>query len=739
MSTTAQPRPTADAPELIALLKKHWGYPGFLPNQAEAVGNVLAGRDSLVILPTGGGKSMCYQLPALALPGTAIVVSPLLSLMKDQVDALTASGVPAGALNSSLSAEERRAVTQQLREGTLKLLYVSPEGLATPQMVETLRDVAVSFIAVDEAHCVSQWGHEYRADYRNLGQLRQWFPDVAMHGFTATATEAVRQDVIESLGLRDAAVVVGSFDRPNLVYRATYRRDLMAQLEQVLARHQGEAGIVYCISRAEVEQVADALTKRGHKALPYHAGLGAEVRRKHQEAFANEQVDLIVATVAFGMGIDRSNVRFVAHAGLPRSIENYQQEAGRAGRDRLEAECILFFGGQDLMAWRRILGEPASDYDRLAHEKLNEVYRFARSLTCRHRFLVSYFGEDYQHESCGACDVCFGEHAELEDAVVTSQKILSCVARVRESFGARHVAEVLKGAKHAKILQHGHDQLSTHGLLAAYHLNDIGDWIDQLIMQGFLVREGEWQVLRLTEAGRRLMRGDDHVRLSAPRAVDKPKKAKRTASGAAVELAGPEEQLFQALRAWRREIASERGVPPYVILTDATLIELARERPASHVSLMAIKGIGESKARSFGEQLLVLLADHSANLGLAQAEEPPALRLPEPEPEPAAPARIPAGQQQAAFTAFRKGLGLEDVAALTGRAASTVEGYLLEFIKEEGVRSPEPWLAREVYDRVADTAREIRAERLRPIHEALGGEVGYGEIRIALAIMANQH
>ncbi|MDB5100034.1 MAG: recQ [Cyanobacteria bacterium RYN_339] len=734
MSGTTAPnqRLTAEAPELIALLMKHWGYPAFLPNQAEAVDNVLAGQDSLVILPTGGGKSMCYQLPALALPGTAIVVSPLLSLMKDQVDALTASGVPAGALNSSLSAEERRDVTQRLRQGELKLLYVSPEGLATPYMVETLRDVAVSFIAVDEAHCVSQWGHDYRADYRNLGALRQWFPDVAMHGFTATATEAVRQDVIASLGLRQTAVVVGSFDRPNLTYRATYRRDLMAQLEQVLERHKGEAGIVYCISRAEVEQVAAALSKRGHKALPYHAGLGAEVRRKHQEAFANEQVDLIVATVAFGMGIDRSNVRFVAHAGLPRSIENYQQEAGRAGRDRLDAECILFFGGQDLMAWKRILGAPATEYDRAALEKLNEVYRFARSLTCRHRFLVSYFGEDYPHANCGACDVCFGEHAELDEAVLMSQKILSCVARVRESFGGRHVAEVLKGAKHAKILQHGHDQLSTHGLLAEYHLNDIGDWIDQLVMQGFLVREGEWQVLHLTESGRRLMRGDDNVRLSAPRAVDKPKKAKRTGGGG-VELAGPEEELFQALRAWRRELASERGVPPYVILTDATLVELARERPASHVALMGIKGIGESKARAFGEQLLVLLADHSAELGLAQAEAVAAA------PAPVESARASTGQQAAAFTAFRKGLGLEDVAALTGRAASTVEGYLLEFIREEGVDSPEPWLAREVYDQVGATAREVKAERLRPIHEALGGAIDYGQIRIALAIMANQH
>jgi ATP-dependent DNA helicase RecQ len=763
MSGIASPVSTATSrsPEVLELLQRHWGYSGFLADQDEAVDNVLANRDSLVILPTGGGKSMCYQLPALAMPGTAIVVSPLLSLMKDQVDALNASGVSAAALNSSLAAEERRQVLKRLKEGSLKLLYVSPEGLALGSMIETLREIPISFVAVDEAHCISQWGHEYRADYRNLGSLRQVFPNVAIHGFTATATEAVRRDIIASLGLRNAGLVVGNFDRPNLVYRAEYRKDLMVQLGAVLARHKGEAGIVYCISRAEVESVAKELSKRGHKALPYHAGLSAETRRAHQEAFANEQVDLIVATVAFGMGIDRSNVRFVAHAGLPKAIESYQQEAGRAGRDRLEAECILFYSGQDLMAWKRILGEPTSEHDRLAQDKLSEMYRFARTLTCRHRFLVTYFGQAFEHENCGACDVCFGEHEELADGLITSQKILSCVARVREGFGGRHVCEVLKGSKNAKIVQHGHDQLSTHGLLAAYHLTDIGDWIDQLIVQGFLLRDGEYQVLKLTESGRRLMRGEGNVRLGAPRADEKAPKAKRASKDS--PLSGDEATLFEALRVWRRDIARERGVPPYVIFADATLIDLARTRPGSYLGLLDVKGIGEAKARAFGEPLLLLLADQAAELGLTlgdSAKESQAAPSNQRAPR-AGSGRVngasqsssetktshlaaettktgKTGQQAAAFVAFRKGMKLEEVAALTGRAVATVEGYLLEFLREDNVTAPEPWVSRETYDLIATTARELQAERMKPIFDALTGAISYNDIRIALAILANQ-
>ncbi|HEY9724762.1 MAG TPA: DNA helicase RecQ [Oscillatoriaceae cyanobacterium] len=746
MASTVSVPSSADA-QLHELLRRYWGYEGFLPNQAEAVAQVMAGQDSLVILPTGGGKSMCYQLPALAKEGLAVVVSPLVSLMKDQVDSLTANGISAATLNSSLSAEERRAVASAVRLGKLKLLYVSPEGLGAGFAMELLREAEIAFFAIDEAHCISQWGHEYRPDYRALGELRAHFPGVGIHAFTATATPAVRDDIVRSLKLRDAAVVVGSFDRPNLVYRATYRNDLVSQVTGVLKRHEGEAGIIYCISRNEVEQLAETLRKKGHRVLPYHAGLSQEVRKRNQEAFSTEQVDLIVATVAFGMGIDRSNVRFVIHAGMPKAIENYQQEAGRAGRDRLEAECVLFYSAQDLLAWKRIMGAPASDYDELAHSKLSEMYRFARTLTCRHRFLVNYFGQAFEHEDCGACDVCFSEHAELEDSLVTSQKILSCVARVRERFGARYVAEVLKGSKIEKIRQNGHDELSTHGLLASYQVNDIADWIDQLITQGFLVREGEYQTLRMTDEGRRLMRGDGQVKLNMPRPTkEKPARARKTAGD--VALSSGEEAIFEALRGWRREVARERGVPPYVILNDATLRELAHERPSHMEALLTVKGIGESKARAFGEDLLALLREQAGaqGLSLAATVSMPLVKPAKPaesEPSEAAPltgaaSRAKANsQKEAAYEAFRMGKSVEEVVALTGRALSTVEAYLLEFVQDTGVATPEPWVPRLIYARVIAAAAATQADRLQPIFESLGGAVPYAQIRLALAIKAN--
>lgn len=750
MASTVPPEfspPAAiDPDQLHGLLRRYWGYESFLPNQAEAVEHVLAKRDSLVILPTGGGKSMCYQLPALAMPGMAVVISPLVSLMKDQVDALKANGIAAATLNSSLSAEEKRAVVTAVRKDELKLLYVSPEGLGAGFLMELLQEANIAFFAVDEAHCISQWGHEYRPDYRLLGELRAQFPGVGIHGFTATATPSVREDIVKSLKLHDAAVVVGSFDRPNLLYRATYRHDLIGQITQVLARHPGEAGIVYCISRAEVESVAETLQKKGHRALPYHAGLPQEVRRRNQEAFSTEQVDLIVATVAFGMGIDRSNVRFVIHAGMPKAIENYQQEAGRAGRDRLEAECILFYSAQDLLAWKRIMGNPQSEYDNLVHGKLSEMYRFARTLTCRHKFLVNYFGQEFEHADCGACDVCFGEHAELEDGLVTSQKILSCVARVRERFGARYVAEVLKGANTEKIRQNGHDQLSTHGLLSQYQVNDIADWIDQLITQGFLVREGEYQTISLTEEGRRLMKGDGLVRLNIPRPTKEKATKTRKAGASDLSLSGPEEVIFEALRVWRRDLAKERGVPPYVILGDASLRELAHVRPSSMGGLLGIKGIGESKVQAFGHDLLAVVREHADAQGLPLSAAAATMSMPLAKAPKAESSGTLAGaaasakannQRDAAFAAFRAGVPIEAVAEQTGRAPSTVEGYLMEFIQEEGVDTPEPWVPRAVYDRVLAAAAAIEAERLKPIFEALGGEVPYAQIRLALAIRAN--
>jgi len=428
------------------------------------------------------------------------------------------------------------------------------------------------------------------------------------------------------------------------------------------------------------------------------------------------------------MGIDRSNVRFVIHAGMPKSIENYQQEAGRAGRDRLAAECILFHSAQDAMTWRSMYKEATGEFERSAIAKIEEMSRFCRTLTCRHRFLVQYFGQAFPEAPCGACDVCLAEHASLPDATTVARKILSGVARVQERYGARHVAEVLKGAKSQKLLQAGHDRLSTYGLLAEHQLNDILDWIDQLIGHGHLVRAGDYPVLQLTPSGRTVMRGELDVVLTVPKAASAPRANRRTFEGA--ELSAGEEALFQHLRAWRRELAQERGVPPYLILGDVSLRELALTRPATVEALRGVRGIGEVKARDLGDRLLSALQAGAAEQGLALGAAPEA-------PSRTTPAR-PNATRETAFAAFAEGRSIAEVAAATGRSPGTIEGYLLDFIGHTGRTDPAPWLDADRYRAILETAESLQAERLKPIFEALHGEVPYGNIRLAMALRANQ-
>ncbi|MEE9465883.1 MAG: ATP-dependent DNA helicase RecQ, partial [Candidatus Neomarinimicrobiota bacterium] len=390
-------------------LKTYWGYDGFLPLQKEAMTSVLGGRDSIVVLSTGGGKSICYQAPAVVLPGLALVVSPLISLMKDQVDALNECGVQAARLDSSMSPEERRAVYSRIQQGTLKLLYLSPERLVSDGFIERLGKTELSFIAVDEAHCVSMWGHDFRPDYRELGLLKKAYPDKAIHAFTATATERVRNDIARQLRLEKPELLVGAFDRPNLVYKVTRRGKIVNQVCAVLDQHQSESGIIYCIRRKDVDKMCVVLTDKGYRVLPYHAGMGDQERKINQEAFIREKVNVIVATVAFGMGIDKSNVRYVIHAGMPKSLEHYQQESGRAGRDGLEADCVLFYSAGDYGTWQRILREMDPEPKEIALGKVQEIFNFCTGVTCRRQAILNYFGQDLGKANCGACDVCLGD------------------------------------------------------------------------------------------------------------------------------------------------------------------------------------------------------------------------------------------------------------------------------------------------------------------------------------------
>ena len=416
------------------VLRKYWGFDGFLPLQKEAMECVCAGRDSIVILPTGGGKSLCFQAPALTFPGLTLVVSPLLSLMKDQVDALLESGVAAARVDSSISQSERIETFKKLRAGRLKLLYVSPERLVMEGFLDLLKNTGVSSVAVDEAHCVSMWGHDFRPEYRKLSILREALPGIPIGAYTATATEHVRRDIAEQLNLNQPQIFVGKFDRPNLIYRVRRRTNSLKQVREVLDRHRGESGIVYCIRRADVDEMSQALAGRGYRVAPYHAGMTDEDRKKSQNAFIEDEVEIIVATVAFGMGIDKSNVRCVIHAGMPKSLEHYQQESGRAGRDGLEAECFLFYSGADYLTWKRILEESEPQMYEIAIEKLGQMYRYCSGVACRHRALVGYFGQDLGTVNCHACDICLGEVEGVPGAQVVAQKILSSVLRQGERW-----------------------------------------------------------------------------------------------------------------------------------------------------------------------------------------------------------------------------------------------------------------------------------------------------------------
>jgi ATP-dependent DNA helicase RecQ len=596
-------------------VRRIWGYDRFLPLQEEAIACVLEGRDSLVVLPTGGGKSLCYQAPAAHRRRLAVVVSPLIALMKDQVDGLRQAGVPAAVLNSSQTPAERAAVMRAVAAGGVQLLYLAPERLVMDGFLERLQRAAPAFFAVDEAHCISQWGHDFRPEYRQLRALRAACPTVAVHAYTATATPPVRADIVAELGLKNATVLVGSFDRPNLIYRVRPRTDRLAQVVAAIQRHRDQAGIVYCIRRSEVEEVTAALVRRGFRALRYHAGLGDDERRANQDAFLNERADIVVATVAFGMGIDRSNVRYVIHTGMPKSLEHYQQEAGRAGRDGLEAECLLLVSGGDYGLWKSVMAPDGAEPPPGALRKLGEMYAFCQQAVCRHRALVTYFGQTYERADCGACDVCLGETVQGADTTGIAARILEAVDQLRGRFGATHVADVLAGAATGRIGQMRHDRLAAYGTLRGETKARVRGWIDQLLAHGLLSRsDDEYPTVTLTGQGRAVLRGEASapaltssgaVRATAADAVASPEP--ETAARPLGESGPYDRVLFEALRRLRRTIAEERGVPPYLIFSDASLRDMARLRPITLLQFGEVKGVGDWKLETFGERFLAVI------------------------------------------------------------------------------------------------------------------------------------
>ena len=604
------------------VLKDYWGYDSFLPLQKDAMSCVLERRDSIVVLPTGGGKSLCYQAPAVASDGMAIVVSPLISLMKDQVDALSECGVPAARIDSSLSAAERREAMARAVRGDLELLYAAPERVLLDGFTGALQQAQVSSIAIDEAHCVSMWGHDFRPEYQQLGALKEAFPGASLHAYTATATAHVREDIEHHLGLHEPSVLVGSFDRPNLTYRALPRSNAVDQVCGVIEHHAGGSGIVYCIRRADVDSMCAALTERGHRALPYHAGLSDEDRRNNQDAFISEDVEVIVATVAFGMGIDKPNVRYVVHAGMPKSLEHYQQESGRAGRDGLPADCWLLYSGGDFGVWHGILRSSGPTAQEVGRAKLNAMYQYCTGVVCRHRAILRYFGQDLESDDCRACDVCLGELPTMDGALETAQKILSCVARLKGRYGAAYTASVLIGDEDERVMTRGHWELSTHGILSEHPKRAVRDWIEQLIGQGCLQRSGAFNIVGLTERSAEVLRGEETPMLLAPAATTRGKtsRKRRAKPAAATKVAdgpaedpwdGVDEELFEALRALRKEIADKKRAPAYVVFADAALMDMARRKPTTPEGFLEVKGVGQKKCAQYARRFLAVIDEHT--------------------------------------------------------------------------------------------------------------------------------
>ncbi len=758
IASTAGATDNATAAAIREAIRRTWGHAELLPLQGEAIAAGLAGRDSLVVMPTGGGKSLCYQVPPLIAGRTDVVVSPLIALMKDQVDGLVANGYPAAALHSLMPPHEQMEVEARLRAGALRLVFVAPERLVTPGFLRLAEQLPVGAFAIDEAHCISQWGHDFRPEYRQLAQLKQRFPHASVHAFTATATERVRDDIVEQLGLARPLVLVGRFDRPNLTYRIQPRLNLTTQILDVLDRHPGEAAIVYCLSRADTEATAAELAARGIKAAAYHAGLEGAVRERVQEAFLAERLDVVVATVAFGMGIDRSNVRVVIHAAVPKSIEHYQQETGRAGRDGLPAECVLFYSAADVIRWQSLLERSAAEGDAPPEalkgqlEALAGMQRLCNAVTCRHAALVQHFGQAYEGadstaatgSGCGACDVCLGEVRLLADGTTVAQKVLSAVARAagpaERRFGVGHIVAILAGAETEGIRRWGHTALSTYGLLAHLPRKALTHLVYQLIDQGLLEQTGgDRPVVALNEASWAVLRGQRQVQLLEP-AVRHTERA----AGDAASWEGVDRGLFEHLRAVRAEIAQARSIPAYIVFGDATLRDMARIRPASPRSFLVVRGVGEKKLADLGPRFLEEVAQYCAAHGLARdvgidghgpaRGAPSAPRTADgPAGAPGPPARRPNPARDAAFDLFAAGTPIPEVAAAVERAESTAWTYLSDFVVERRPETIGAWVDDASRARVAEVFARTGKRDLRTVFDELDGEVSYDVLRVVRA------
>jgi len=665
-------------------LKQYFGYTTFWEGQRQVIEQVLAGRDTFVLMPTGGGKSLTYQLPALLLPGLTIVVSPLIALMQDQVERLRANGIPATFINSSLSVGERTSRELAVLNGELKLLYVAPERLLTDSFLTLLDQVeervGLSLLAVDEAHCVSEWGHDFRPEYRQLSRLRMRHPQLPMLALTATATERVRDDIQAQLRLHQPYVHVASFDRPNLYYGVRPKdRGSYHEVLELLRAYDGESVIIYCQTRKGVDDLSSALAQDGIRALPYHAGLALEQRTSHQERFIRDDVPVLVATIAFGMGIAKPDVRAVIHYDLPRNLEGFYQESGRAGRDGQPAQCLLFLSYGDRAKIEYMIGQKSSEEEQfIARQQLQQMFAYCESTTCRRYTLLGYFGETYTEPNCGNCDNCLHADQVMEDRTIDARRFLWCVGKTRERFGTRHIIDILRGANTQRIREYQHDQLQAYGIGKEHSVDEWQRVVRALLQQGVLSQtfDSSYPVIRLNELSREVLRQQRQVLMpAAPKAVTPVTHSER-------EILTPEaEKLFQHLRVLRKKLADEQNIPPYVVFSDSTLQALASQRPVTQDHFLRIPGVGRRKLEAYYEivarEIRAYCEEH--NLPVGEDIAPPEF-TPAPKKE-AAPRATAAPTHRLTLNLYQQGLSVAEIAQERGLAATTIVGHLVTQIE----------------------------------------------------------
>ena len=726
--------------DLQVLLKRHFGYDQFRPGQEEIISNALAGRHSLVVMPTGGGKSLCYQLPALATGGVTLVISPLIALMKDQVDGLRSNGIAADFLNSTLDNRTAAEVERGAQAGAVRLLYAAPERVSMPGFRRFLGTLDLRMIAIDEAHCISEWGHDFRPDYRTLAELRALFPQTPVMALTATATQRVQRDIVEQLRLDDCRRFVSGFDRPNLTYRVEPGAGASDALLDLLEERKGQSAIIYCFSRKDTEELSTRLTSAGHPAVAYHAGLDPNTRRLAQERFIDGDVPIVAATIAFGMGIDKPDIRLVVHHALPKSIEAYYQETGRAGRDGLPSECVLFFNEGDRAKQEYFIQSMTGEARAVAERQLQQMVDFCRLSTCRRRHLLQYFGETETPEACGNCDVCLAQRQSV-DVTLVAQKLLSAVIRTGERFGIAHVSNVLLGKNLKRVRELEHDKLSVFGIVDDYDRDGLRHVADGLVERGLLARaEGEYPTVNVTKSGREWLR--DRQALAMDMRVDQPartlgRSASRGRNGgeASVPDAGYDTALFEQLRALRRRLADEEGVPAFVVFGDATLKGLAAAKPTNPQEMLGVSGVGPAKLERYGKAFLAVIREHVNSIPPASVDNVLPVRGNVGKPRSTtghiADDRRLTDTHNLTHQLLQQGLTIAEIAASRGLTHGTVMAHVERIVKAGKTVDLTPLLpARERTERIETALQVTDSDRLAPVKDLLGDDYSYDEIRL---------